>query len=406
MEAEYRYRNQKKLRRGYTTGSCAAAAACAAVSMLLMGGRKEAVEITTPGGIRLSLPVEEIYREQNAVSCGVRKDGGDDPDVTHGILIHVRAEYLREGEKAPPDCYENRRDSALSPVIYLDGGPGIGRVTKPGLSCPEGKAAINPVPCSMILEQAEAVCKKAGFTGKLKLTVFAPEGEQIAGKTFNPYLGIQGGISILGTTGIVEPMSEAALIETIRISVRQKAALGEKILLAVPGNYGEDFLKTTLNIHPDRAVKCSNYIGETLDIAMEFGFENVLLIGHGGKLIKVASGVMNTHSSVADCRMETIAAWAGAQGAGGETIRRILEAVTVDQALSILDQTGLTGSVMEKIIEKMEFHLKKRTGNVLRAEAVLFTNQKGVLGKTKGAEALLKSFLLSCSSDYKSDDRL
>lgn len=392
MEEEYIYRNQKKMRRGYTTGSCAAAAACAAVSMLLMGERKEAVELTAPKGARLILPVEEICREQNAVSCGVRKDGGDDPDVTNGILIYARAERLQE-EEEPDGCYQNFYGSGSA--IYLDGGAGIGRVTKPGLACPEGKAAINPVPRSMIFQQVKAVCQKAGFGGKLKLTISAPEGEQLAGKTFNPYLGIQGGISILGTSGIVEPMSEGALIETIRISVRQKAVMGEKILLVVPGNYGEDFLKNTLKIDPDRAVKCSNYIGETLDMAVEYGFQNLLLVGHGGKLVKLAAGVMNTHSSVADSRMEVLAAWAGAQGAGEETVSRILEAVTVDQAFSILDQTGFTGPVMEKIIERIEFHLKKRGGNILKAEAILFTNQKGVLGMTKGAEELLKRCLVS-----------
>lgn len=404
MEEEYIYRNQKKMRRGYTTGSCAAAAACAATSMALMGERKEAVEITTPKGIRLILPVEEISREENGVSCGVRKDGGDDPDATHGILIYARAERLQEGEEEPAGCYQNFCESG--PVIYLDGGTGIGRVTKPGLACPEGKAAINPVPRSMIFQQAEAVCKKAGFTGRLKLTISAPEGERIAGKTFNPYLGILGGISILGTTGIVEPMSQAALIETIRISVRQKAALGEKILLIVPGNYGEDFLKTTLKIDPDRAVKCSNYIGEALDIAVEYGFQNLLLVGHGGKLIKLAAGVMNTHSSVADSRMEALAAWAGAQGAGAENVRQILESVTVDEALSTLDRAGITGPVMEKIIERIGLHLKKRGGNTLKAEAILFTNQKGVLGMTKGAEELLKCFLLPCPSALNSDDAL
>lgn len=393
MEEEYIYRNQKKMRRGYTTGSCAAAAACAAVSMLLMGERKEAVELTAPKGARLILPVEEICREQNAVSCGVRKDGGDDPDVTNGILIYARAERLQEGEEEPDGCYQNFYGSGSA--IYLDGGAGIGRVTKPGLACPEGKAAINPVPRSMIFQQVKAVCQKAGFSGKLKLTISAPEGELLAGKTFNPYLGIQGGISILGTSGIVEPMSEGALIETIRISVRQKAVMGEKILLVVPGNYGEDFLKNTLKIDPDRAVKCSNYIGETLDMAVEYGFQNLLLVGHGGKLVKLAAGVMNTHSSVADSRMEVLAAWAAARGAGEETVSRILEAVTVDQAFSILDQTGFTGPVMEKIIERIEFHLKKRGGNTLKAEAILFTNQKGVLGMTKGAEKLLKRCLVS-----------
>ena len=194
----------------------------------------------------------------------------------------------------------------------------------------------------------------------------------------------------MGTSGIVEPMSEAALIETIRLSIKQKAALGEKHLLLVPGNYGETFLKESLHIDPDRAVKCSNYIGETLDMAGEFGFQTVLLIGHGGKLIKLAAGIMNTHSSMADGRMEILAAWAGACGAEKGAIQQILNAITVEQALEILEEQGLKELVLEQIMKRIQFYLKKRAGGKVWAEAILFTNQKGVLGMTSEAGRLLE----------------
>ena len=194
----------------------------------------------------------------------MRKDAGDDPDATDGTLVYARAEYLASEEESSKE--ENLTEDHLKscyqkgtwPKLYLDGGAGVGRITKPGLSCPVGKAAINPVPRDMIFGEAERICEEMGFTGNLKITISIPEGERIAEKTFNPWLGIEGGISVLGTSGIVEPMSEAALIETIRLSIKQKAALGEKHLLLVPGNYGETFLKEALQIDPDRAVKCSN----------------------------------------------------------------------------------------------------------------------------------------------------
>lgn len=387
MEDSYVYRNQKRLRRGFTTGSCAAAAVQASVWMLLTGERTEEARLMTPKGICLHLSVKEIVREKPAVSCAVRKDAGDDPDATDGVLVYARAEFL--SDKYPTDsCYKNEG----MPEIYLDGGQGIGRVTKPGLSCPVGKAAINPVPRAMIFQEAERICEETGFTGRLKITISIPEGEKIAEKTFNPCLGITGGISILGTSGIVEPMSEAALVETIRLSMKQKAVFGEKNLLLVPGNYGETFLKEELMIDPQKSVKCSNYIGETLDMAGELGFQKVLLIGHGGKLIKLAAGIMNTHSSMADGRMEIIAAWAGACGAGETTVRQVLESITVEQALDLLEQEGILKPVMEKIMNRIEFYLKKRAQGSFQAEAVLFTNQKGVLGMTEGAGSLLETF--------------
>lgn len=364
--------------------------------MLLTKERMESIRLMTPKGVDLFLSIEEIRQEKDMVSCAVRKDAGDDPDATDGAFIYAKAEYLPKPGSFPKEdldtenavnaCYQ----TGDGPALYLDGGTGVGRVTKPGLSCPVGKAAINPVPREMIFGEVKKICEELGFTGRLKITISVPEGERIAEKTFNPCLGITGGISILGSSGIVEPMSEAALIETIRLSMKQKAALGETSLLLVPGNYGEMFLKETFHIHPDRAVKCSNYIGETLDMAAELGFQTVLLIGHGGKLIKLAAGIMNTHSSMADGRMEILAAWAGACGAEKGAIQQILNAITVEQALEILEEQGLKELVLEQIMKRIQFYLKKRAGGKVWAEAILFTNQKGVLGMTSEAGRLLE----------------
>ena len=222
---QFVYKNHKKLRYGYTTGSCAAAASKAAAAMLLSGKEISYVELHTPKGIDLRLEVLDISREDNAVSCAIQKDGGDDPDVTNGILIYAKVS----------------REPADEAQIIIDGGIGVGRVTKPGLEQSVGAAAINKVPRQMIRENLEAVCEQYHYHGKLSVVISIPSGVELAAKTFNPRLGIVGGISVLGTSGIVEPMSEQALIDTIRVEMRQKLANGMEYLLVVPGNYGIDF---------------------------------------------------------------------------------------------------------------------------------------------------------------------
>ena len=256
-------KNGKKMRRGFTTGSCAAAAAGAAAWMLLENRTLHTIQLKTPGGVALTLPVENIARRENTVSCAVQKDSGDDPDVTGGIFIF--AEVAK---------------TAVPGVIEIDGGIGIGRVTKPGLDQPVGNAAINSVPRRMIESELRTICEACGYTGGLKVTVFAPEGEALAKKTFNSRLGIEGGISILGTTGIVEPMSDAAVVETIRAQLRVRAAAGKKTVLFTPGNYGSNFVKNELHLPPAVAVITSNYIGDAFSLAAEAGFEAALLAGH------------------------------------------------------------------------------------------------------------------------------
>ena len=363
---------QKKMRTGYTTGSCAAAAAKAAVCMLLSGEVIQQVRLMTPKGVELDLEVEQIERRQHGVRCAVRKDSGDDPDVTNGIYVY--AEVRKEPE----------------PGIYLDGGEGIGRITKKGLEQPVGAAAINRVPRQMILEAVKEQSIRYGYQGGLSVTISAPEGKKLAAKTFNPRLGIENGISILGTSGIVEPMSEKALTDTIFLEMKMLKENGIDRCCVVPGNYGRDFLAEQLGVDTDQAVKCSNYIGETIDAAVNLEMRSLLLIGHIGKLIKVAAGVMNTHSRQADCRMEVLAAYAAAEGASAECVQAILSCITTMEALELLKEKGILSGVMERVMERIEFHLCHRAGGSLQVEAIVFSTEDGILGKTKRAEALLK----------------
>ncbi|HIR97860.1 MAG TPA: cobalamin biosynthesis protein CbiD, partial [Candidatus Merdisoma faecalis] len=227
---KYVFKNNKKLRMGYTTGSCAAAAARAAASMLLTGKAVPEVKLMTPKGIGLDLEVLEAEWTAEEASCAVRKDAGDDPDVTNGLKIYA---LVRKSEE---------------PGVQIDGGEGVGRVTRPGLEQPVGAAAINKVPRQMIRENVEEICRKFGYEGGLSVTISIPGGEALAVKTFNPRLGIVGGISVLGTSGIVEPMSEEALIQTIRVDIKMQLAGGRKYLVLVPGNYGLDYLN---EFHPE-----------------------------------------------------------------------------------------------------------------------------------------------------------
>ena len=372
---QFVYKNHKKLRYGYTTGSCAAAASKAAAAMLLSGKEISYVELHTPKGIDLRLEVLDISREDNAVSCAIQKDGGDDPDVTNGILIYAKVS----------------REPADEAQIIIDGGIGVGRVTKPGLEQPVGAAAINKVPRQMIRENLEAVCEQYHYHGKLSVVISIPSGVELAAKTFNPRLGIVGGISVLGTSGIVEPMSEQALIDTIRVEMRQKLANGMEYLLVVPGNYGIDFLdQYGHGLQLEDAVKCSNFVGEALDAAVEFGAKGVLLVGHIGKFVKLAGGIMNTHSHNADARMELLTVHAALLGAPVELLQKMMECVTTDDALKYLKEADLMEPVMERIMEKMEFYGDQRAQHQLELGVITFSNVFGILGQTKNVPDLVK----------------
>ncbi len=379
LEDHYIIKNNKKLRFGYTTGSCAAAAAKGAAEILLGGEAVKEIKLMTPKGILLNLELLDVRREKDAVSCAVQKDAGDDPDTTDGILVYARV------EKIPLSP-----GSVLSSRILLDGGKGVGRVTKPGLSQKVGEAAINSVPRAMIQKAVEETADKYHYEGCLKITISVPEGEKIAQKTFNPRLGIQGGISILGTTGIVEPMSETALIESIRVEMAQKTAEGMDYLLITPGNYGADYLREHMELPFEKNMKCSNYVGETIDMAVNMGVKGVLFVAHIGKFVKVASGIMNTHSHSADARMETLCANAVRAGGSLECAREILACNTTDEALSVLDQHGILKETMKRLMERIQFYLDHRSYQQILLGAVVFSNEYGYLGQTERAAELIE----------------
>ena len=381
VDEAYIVKNNKKLRYGYTTGTCAAAAAKAACILLFEGSAPGYVDIKTPSGVTISPEVFFASYENGSASCAVKKDAGDDPDATDGIFIYARAERLKN-EECP-------LEDTSGPTVLIDGGEGIGRVTLPGLEQPVGSAAINSVPRRMITEAALEVCSAHSYTGQINITISAPGGEDIAKKTYNPRLGIVGGISILGTTGIVEPMSEKAMIDAIGVELNVIKAGGCNTVVMIPGNYGAAFARDTLGIDVQKALKCSNYIGESLDLAVTAGIPNVLLVGHIGKLIKLSGGIMNTHSRNADCRMELLCAAVLRAGCGSELALRVLGALTAEEAVRIIDESGVLESVMASVMERIEFHLSQRTKGALNAQAVTFSSNLGLLGMTSGAQKLI-----------------
>ena len=369
---------QKLLRCGYTTGTCAALGAAGAARLLLTGRTPDSVVLRTPKGLVVEVAPLFCRTTAAGAECAIEKDGGDDVDVTTGLAIVATVELRPE-----------------SPDICIDGGVGVGRVTKPGLDQPVGAAAINHVPRQMITDALRREAASADYHGGFAVTISIPEGEAVAKRTFNPHIGVTGGLSILGTSGIVEPMSQQAILDTIQLEMNQAAlrAGNPKRLILAPGNYGLDYLHET---YPDFAaipvVKTSNFIGDTLDMAASAGFEEVLLVGHVGKLVKVAGGILNTHSHTADCRTELFCTHAALCGAGRDTCAALYDAATTDACLDILDAAGLRAPVLESLLQAIQLHLDRRAADAFRVGAVLFSNQHGPLGLTPTAKELLNTW--------------
>lgn len=378
MLDRYRWSGGKRLRCGITTGTCAALAAKAAAERIFMDGTPTLVSLVVPGGVEVQAEPAHVHLIPGGATAAVRKDAGDDVDVTDGLFIHA--------------------DVVLSdtPDIVVDGGEGVGRVTLPGLDQPVGSAAINRVPRAMISDAVREVLDMHGVPGAV-VTIRVPGGAEVARKTFNPKLGIVGGISILGTSGIVEPMSLDALRESVELEVGQAVALDPHLLVITPGGYGEAFASERLGLSGTPVVTCSNFIGVALDAAVRAGVGGVLLVGHLGKLVKVAAGVMDTHSKVADARMETLCAHAALAGASAEDVREIMLAPTTDATLDVLEAACLDVAVYTSLARALEERLRYRVGRVATeagrdepaVAAVVFTNTRGELCRTSQADALL-----------------
>ncbi|WP_088553068.1 cobalt-precorrin-5B (C(1))-methyltransferase CbiD [Calderihabitans maritimus] len=352
-----RSKKREKTRKGYSTGSCAAAAAKAAVMMLFGQEKVERVSIDTPAGIRLDLPVEDVEFTPRWSRCCVVKDAGDDPDITNGLRIYATAEPAAEGVK-------------------LKRGRGIGIVKKPGLPVPVGEPAINPVPRAMIEKEITSVLPPGRG---VEVTISAPGGEVIARRTLNPRLGIEGGISILGTSGLVEPMSEEAFKYSLVGQIRVAVALGLRRLLLTPGRRGQQLAIERYGVKADAVVQMSNFVGFMLEQCVKEGVKEIVLFGHVGKIGKVAAGIFHTHNRVADGRKETIAAYAALEGATPEVIKNILQANTTETIIDILNHYNLE-RVFSHLAEEASRRARQYIWGELEVGTVLVDREGEILG--------------------------
>ena len=371
---KYIVKDGKRLRYGYTTGSCATGATKAAITMLLSNKDVEEITISTPKGWNVDLEIKDISRTSDTASCAVIKDGGDDPDNTHGMYIYSKVKLID------------------SPQIHLAGGKGVGKITQKGLPVAVGESAINPVPREMILHAAKETAKEFNYTGGFHIEIYAPEGETVAKKTFNPKLGILGGISILGTTGIVEPMSEKALVASLQLELNILDENNHKNIILFPGNYGRKFAREDLSLNIEHSVKISNYIGEVLEHLNTKNFENVLIISHLGKLIKVAGGIMNTHSKSAVARMEILAAYASACGGDSALARKTLQCITTDEAIDLLKREPFYEDILGMILERVRYHILSRIHNDANIGLVMYTNSHGILKVDENGKQMIPLF--------------
>lgn len=356
----------KKLREGVSTGSCMTGGAAAAALWLTTGKCPDVIKVETPIGKTLYLDV--IPKEKGI--CGIVKDAGDDPDVTNGSEVITSVEILPEDGE-----------------ITFVGGDGIGTITQEGLKLPVGEPAINPVPRQMA---EKALRKIIGNRGAV-VTVSIPGGGELAKRTFNPRLGVLGGLSVLGTTGIVRPMSEEAMKDSLLVELDMYARQGHRSILFVLGTTGENALKARYGQFAC-VLQVSNYIGFMIEEAVERGFTDILIGGFVGKLVKVASGTMNTHSHVADGRLETICTHAALHGASREVIERIYSCVTTKAAMKIVEEEGLM-DIWKDMAEKAALHCKKTAHEMAEVGIIFLDGDNQVLAESENVQEILPKVL-------------
>lgn len=352
----------KKLRAGYTTGTCAAAAAKAAV-LAHYGQFPRIVEVYSPQGQSILVPIAASSSTPSGGCATVIKDSGDDPDITNGAEIVVEVEITN------------------IPGIVIKAGLGVGTVTKPGLSVPVGEPAVNPGPQKMILQtlQTTLVQHKGAI-----VTISIPDGIALAKRTLNPTLGIVGGLSIIGTTGIVHPMSEEAFKNSLTPQINIAKAQGYDELVLVPGKIGQDIAINRYKLPTEAVVQTSNFIGHMLESAVDQGIKKILLFGHLGKLVKVAAGIFHTHNRMADARLETIAAYIGAAGAPSEALQQILACTTTEAAMPIIEHYNMT-AIYSTLAERASIRAMRYVFDDLTVGTVIVTLKGDIIGYDQAA---------------------
>lgn len=387
MIDEFVYVDGKKYRRGYTSGSCACGATKAALIMHLEKRNINEVRIRTPKGVDLDLKIDNISRGKDWVQCSVKKDGGDDIDATHGMDIFARLELVQADQV--PDF----RSDLDSDYLFITSGQGIGRVTKKGLDIRPGRPAINRVPLNMILKVVQETLDEAGldiydYLGgrKILVTIFAPQGQEIAKRTFNSNLGIEGGISIIGTTGIVDPMSDEGWKKALSAELAIKRAEGRETIILVPGNIGRDIMAKSYGADLDGIVKMSNFIGYMLMETKRLGFKRVIVGGHIGKLIKLSGGITNSHSRVADARREIMVANLALLGAPLELLKEIDACLSTDAMVDIIRESGYSQVfkvLADKAASKAKVYMRLGQEDHMDIEVYLFSMDGSLLAKSQ-----------------------
>lgn len=360
---------RKELRNGYTTGTCAAAATKAALLSLLYDVSLTEVEVMSPKGEELVLPISLLRKRKNFVSAAVRKDAGDDPDVTNGIHICVKVSLIREIPKI--------RRGFIKEHSFIYGGRGVGLVTKKGLQVAVGKSAINPGPQKMIEQVAKDLLSDTEW--KALVCIYIPEGRAKASQTYNPKMGVMDGISVLGSTGIVKAMSEEALKESMFTELRVlRFDKKRKWVIFAFGNYGKRYCEE-LGLDMEQLIIISNFVGFMIESAIKLGFQKVLLLGHIGKAVKIAGGIFHTHSRVADGRLETMLANAFVYGEKKEVLEKIIQSNTVEEACNYIEDKRFFSYLSNRIRQKMIEYSRK---DGFDAEVLLFSFEHGTLGQS------------------------
>ena len=361
---EYVYFHGKKLRYGYTTGSSATAATKAALTYLLDNDKNDIPEVTIglPSGKPLTIKINSLKKKEDYVLASVLKDGGDDPDVTHGLEIFSRVSLRNDSE------------------INIFGGVGVGKVTKNGLPIPPGNSAINPTPMKMIRETVESILPE-GMGADVE--IFVPKGEETAKKTLNSKLGIVGGISILGTTGIVKPMSEEAWKASLAVELKMALEItGSEEAIFLFGNRGKQYLTDNFQDNTSQAVVISNFVGYMFDRACEFKAKKIYFIGELGKFVKVAGGIFHTHSRVSDAKMEILTANALLVGESMENLKKIMASNTTEEATKYIEKTEVYNLLAKKAKQKCEEYCR-RNGWDLEVETLIISAERKELGSSK-----------------------
>jgi len=371
----------KQLKGGYTTGACLAAGAKAGAMIMQGEDPGDRVDIVALDGTPLQIPIASVELLAHGVKVEIIKDAGDDPDITNGTSVFITFSFLTQEQLQP--VYGQ---SIIYKQILFEAGQGIGHATKPGLSLAVGEPAINPGPRQLVYNSIKDIIGEKVCLVRVDI----PAGTELATKTLNPVLGIEGGISVIGTTGVLRPMSEEAFKNSLVPQIEVAKAAGFTTQIFVPGKIGER-IATSWGLPTEAMVQTSNFIGFMLEAGADHGLERILLFGHIGKLAKVAAGVFHTHNRVGDARLEVLAAYSAAQGMPAEGVQRILQAVTTEEALPVIEEYGLQ-SVYQVIAARASYRAERLLFNRLQVGTVLVTLQGKLLGMDEKAKEIGRDF--------------